>query len=236
MWWSKPLTQNALSYRNLKLALCGLAMAALAGCAASAPKPATPLPTEHFAVKVEEAPDQVALAVHTQGISANQQTALADFVARWREAGSGLVVLKTPADAADADAAKSMTYAVQAQLQGMGVPADRIELAAYNAGGPKGPVLAVFRHLVAEGPDCSGGWDNLTSTMDNEPYKHFGCALTANLAAQVADPRDLVAPSGLSPADNTRRQQVLAKYREGKLTASEKDDQASGTVSSAVKP
>jgi pilus assembly protein CpaD len=226
-----------VSSSTLKLALCGVALAGLAACAVTDPKvslTAPKLPTEHFSAKVEDTPDQIALGVHAEGLSANQQTALADFVGRWREAGGGAILVKAPADAANADQAKSMSYAVQSQLQAMGVPSERIQLAAYSSGGGRAPVLASFQRLTAQGPDCSGGWDNLTSTNSNEPYKHFGCALTANLAAQIADPRDLVSPPGLAPADNTRRQIVLGKYRDGKVTASEKDIQASGTVSTAV--
>ncbi len=213
--------------------MCGAALMGLAACV-SAPQPSVPLPTEHFQATVEEVPDQVALGVHAEGVSAHQQAALSDFVARWREAGGGSIVIRTPADAGEAEQAKSMGYAVQSQLQALGVPSERIELAAYQAGDPRGPVLASFKRLEAQGPDCSGGWDNLTSTMSNEPYKHFGCALVANFAAQIADPRDLVSPPSLAPADNSRRQVVLSKYREGKVTASDKDTQASGAVSTAV--
>lgn len=231
------MNRKVLSLSTWKLTLCGVALASLAACAATDPKAsltAAKLPTEKFSAQVEEAPDQVALGVHAEGLSANQQTAIADFVGRWREAGGGVIVVKAPADVADADQAKSMSYAVQSQLQALGVPSERIQLAAYASGGGRAPILASFQKLTAQGPDCSGGWDNLTSTNSNEPYKHFGCALTANLAAQVADPRDLVSPPGLAPADNTRRQIVLGKYRDGKVTASDKDNQASGAVSTAV--
>ncbi len=236
MSWSKPLNSMTLSAAKMRPALCAIGLATLAACASAGPKTPPPLlPTEHFAAKAEEVPDQVALAIHAEGLSAHQQAALSDFVARWREANGGVVLIKTPADAVDAEQAKSMAYAVQTQLQVLGVPSERLQLASYPSGDGRGPVLASFQRLTAVGPDCSGGWDNLTSTMGNEPYKHFGCALTANLAAQIADPRDLVSPPRLAPADNTRRQVVLGKYREGKPTASDKDDQASGTVSDAVK-
>jgi pilus assembly protein CpaD len=241
MSWSKPVIQFAVSHRPGRAfgAVAALALAGLAGCA-SAPTPdgfnkKPILPTENYSAKVVETPDQVALAVHVEGVSAAQQAALAAFVDRWRSGGGGAVVLKTPTDAASADQARAMTYAVQSQLEMMGVPPDRIQLAAYVSGDPKTPVLVSFERASVTTPDCRGGWDNMTSTMSNEPYKHFGCALTANIAAQIADPRDLVNPPALAPGDNTRRQVVLGKYREGKTTASEKDDQASGAVSTAVK-
>ena len=234
MWWSKPV--RTLS--TLPALTIGAAVLALAGCASQAPdgfKARAVLPTEHYAPKVEEAPDQVALAVHAEGVSAAQSAALADFTARWRTAGSGPIVISAPADAARMEEARSMAYRVQSSLQALGVPSERIRLASYMAGEPKGPILASFTKVVAVGPDCSGGWDNLTSTNSNEPYNHFGCALVANMAAQIADPRDLVAPPALAPGDNSRREVVLGKYRDGKTTASDKDDQASGAISSAVK-
>jgi pilus assembly protein CpaD len=219
-------------------AICALALIGLSACATHGPagyqKDAL-TPTEHYAAHVEETPDQMALGVHPDGLSPTQRAALADFVARWREAGSGAVVLKAPADGPNADTARAMLYAVQSHLEALGVPAERIRLAAYTASDPHAPVLASFLHATAVGPDCSGGWDNLTSTNSNEPYSHFGCAITANIAAQIADPRDLVTPPSLGAGDNTRREVVLGKYRQGQLTASERDDQASGAVSTVAK-
>jgi pilus assembly protein CpaD len=104
------------------------------------------------------------------------------------------------------------------------------------AGDSRGPVLASFQRLTAVGPDCRGGWDDITSSATNEPYSHFGCAVTANFAAQLADPRDLIAPVDLAPGDTTRREVVLGKYREGQITSSVKDTQASGAASVAVNP
>ena len=86
----------------------------------------------------------------------------------------------------------------------------------------------------AHGSDCAKTWDNLTSTGTNQASRHFGCTVTANFAAQIANPKDLLAPAQMTAADNTRRAVVLGKYRKGETTSSAKDSQASGTVSSAV--
>ena len=58
-------------------------------------------------------------------------------------------------------------------------------------------------------------------TVSNADYWYFGCAYQANLAAMVANPSDLVAPSPIGAADATRRASVLAKYRKGEKTVSE---------------
>ena len=71
--------------------------------------------------------------------------------------------------------------------------------------------------------------------MTNDVQKNFGCATTANMAAQVANPADLMGASDTAPIDAGRRMDVLSKYRQGKVTSSEKDEQAKGSVAQAVK-
>ena len=122
------------------------------------------------------------------------------------------------------------------RLVTLGVPPDALRLdVASDVSGPGAPVTARFERLATETPDCNGGWDNLTSTNGNGVSMHFGCAIARNFAAMLADPRDLQGPRLVTPADAGRRAMVLDNYRKGALTASAKDDQASGTVSHAVK-
>ena len=82
--------------------------------------------------------------------------------------------------------------------------------------------------------DCNQTWDNVTATGGNQPYQNFGCAVTANLAAQIADPRDIDHAQALQPADDSRRADVLDKYRQGKITSAETDANAKGTISDAI--
>ncbi len=82
--------------------------------------------------------------------------------------------------------------------------------------------------------DCNQSWDNVAATGGNQPYQNFGCTVTANLAAQVADPRDLDHAQALQPADDSRRSDVIDKYRQGKVTSAEADQNAKGTISDAI--
>ena len=82
--------------------------------------------------------------------------------------------------------------------------------------------------------DCNQTWDNLAATGGNKPYQNFGCAITANLAAQIADPRDLSRPAAPTSSDATRKSAILDKYRQGKITSAEVDENAKGTISNAI--
>jgi pilus assembly protein CpaD len=56
----------------------------------------------------------------------------------------------------------------------------------------------------------------------NLPYPNFGCAQQHNLAAQVANPADLLGPRTVEPADGERRAVVFDKFRQGRPTPAEK--------------
>ena len=222
----------------MRALLAGACAASLAACASSKapekpPGPAAQLPTEQFAVKVTNAPERIAIAVHAEGLSANQRAALSDFVSRWRSDGGGRMTVSAPAASAAYPAAmlSRMVSAAGAYLVKLGVPAELVHTAAYTSATGEGPVLIAYQRFQAEGPDCSTPWDDLTATGKNRPYAHFGCAVTANIAAQVANPRDFLAPAAETPADDNRREVILGKYRRGETTSSAKDDQANGKVS-----
>ena len=230
MWWTD------VSPRGRAVAAAALAAMGLSACATAehgSERPSASLtPTEQYSVQVKESPDQVALTAHPDGLSLTQRTALVSLVSRWRGSpGAGDFAVQTPAG--DRDVAARVGGDVVAALHAMGVPADRIRSGDYA--GPAGaPVLASYSRLEAEGPDCRGGWDNLTSTKSNKPSSHFGCAITANFAAQIADPRDLLGPAPTGPSDAGRRGIVLGKYRNGDVTSTPRDEQAAGAVSKAI--
>ena len=218
------------------LALALLASAALQGCAsasrADANRRAQLVPTEQYGVTVTNTPEQIAIGLHPSGLSANQQAALGQFLDRWRENGGGAITVRKPMGA-DATVARRMQDAAVGYLVKLGAPRERLVLAGYQAA-PAAPLLISYERFEAKGPNCSGGWKNLVSTGENAPYDHFGCSTMANIAAMVANPRDFLAPAVETPADNSRRAVVLGKYRNGQVTSSARDDQASGRVSDTV--
>lgn len=217
------------------------AVLALASACATAPPTngrdaAATTPLDQYPVRAVERPEELALAVHPHGgLSPAQDAALAGFARTWREAGGvSAVVIQSPSSGGP-DAQLSAQAAAD-RLVSLGVAPAALRLGPYDAGpGPDAAVIARFDRLVADAPDCSTGWDNLTSTRDNGASAHFGCANARNFAAMLADPRDLRAPRPMTPADAGRRALVLDNYRRGQVTASAKDDQANGAVSRTVR-
>lgn len=223
----------------IRLLPCLLLAGFLQACATDSGGPVTAAltPTEQYPIEVRQNPDEIRLAIHERGLTDGQQSALAALVDRWRETGGGPVTVQAPRGPGDAVAGAYANQTAQA-LVDLGVPGEQIRMAGYQPQG-KGvdskappPLIVGFASYQAVGPQC-GHWDNMTSTGANKPYANFGCAVSANFAAQIANPRDLIAPQTMTPADATRRSAVLDKYRKGEVTSTTKDDQANATTKSS---
>ena len=117
----------------------------------------------------------------------------------------------------------------------LGIPAQRIKVVSYQAPNPKAPILAGFETVQAVVPKCGQAWGNLSQTGDNLPSSNFGCAVTSNLAAQVTNPRDLIAPRAMTAAEASRRTVVFDGFATGKATSSAQEALiSSSSVSKAV--
>ena len=198
------------------------------------PKPITPL--SQYKAAMQELDGQIALAPHAGGqLSDAQKTALKSLVTKVASLSEGAFVLQIAGpDPENGDAANTAQAAAD-QLRALGVAPDHISFGRYDSPQRGGPVQVSYSAFAAIGPNCKKGWDDFSATGENNVTRHFGCATASNLAAMIADPRDLQRPAAETSADATRRINVLGKYRKGETTSTTKDDQASGTVSQSVK-
>ena len=220
----------------LGAALLGLSACASAGVEPPAPAAVSRTDTEKWRdqIKIDGRADEIQLAVHTTGVSANQDQALSALVSRWLSAQAREIVVSAPVGGGDASAAGGMAVQIRERLVFYGAAPARVRVVGYDAVGlDPAPMRVGFEIFTAEGPNC-GRWENLTATRKNEAYSNFGCAMAANLAAQVANPEDLIRPRDSTPIDAGRRDAVLGKYRAGEVTSSAKDDQANGAISKAI--
>ncbi len=215
--------------RLITVAAAGLALTA---CASPRPAQLATTPTEQWTKKVEvvSQPETIRLAVHSEGVSSAQAAAIAQFVGLWMSVEGGEIVVQAPVGASP-----RMISAVNTALVAQGAPASAVSLASYDAGADlAAPIVVGFERYQAITPKCGLDWENLTRTRNNEVYRNFGCAVTANIAAQIANPEDLLRPRASTPVDAQRRAYVLDRYRKGQTTSSARDDQAVGTVSRAI--
>jgi pilus assembly protein CpaD len=225
------------SSRLALIAAASLAALSLGGCAADAGigDHAALTPTERFSIQVTPRPHEVRLVLHDEGLSPNQVAALTDFAHEWLRAEGGVITLQSPQEGDD-PAAYRTTEGARRLLMSEGVRPENLRVVGYRPRGDDAATVIVgYMTYVAEGPNCSEAWGNLSASANNNAGNaNFGCAVTANVAASLANPGDLVEPRAETPTDAARRSVVLGHYRNGEVTTSARDDQASGAVSHAV--
>jgi len=231
---SSPLKNR---FRAAVTFCAGIGMLSLAACASAPPAktakaPEAPLPTEQYPLRADTQTDDVNLRVNPNGLSENQRRALDRLASRasWTNGEPMNVEIVTAGNPEAINAGR----AVRAYLLGHDVSDDDLSVSSRR----EQPEDVVSIHVTTYSGHlygCNKTWENLSATRDNKPYKNFGCAVNSNLAAQIADPRDLESPAPSTPADTTRKSVILDHYRKGEKTSSESDDAAKGTVSQAIK-
>lgn len=163
------------------------------------------------------------------GLDQNMRGQFQAFVGDYLDHGNGMLSLAVPRGR-DAAAREFADDAVA-----MGVPRSRILVGVDEAPERGAEVKFTYIRYVAQTKPC-GDWSrNVAVTYANNPPPNFGCAMQQNIAAMVADPRDLVAPGAMAAEDAQRALTVLDKYRKGESTPAQKTDDQSGAVSNVGK-
>jgi pilus assembly protein CpaD len=149
------------------------------------------------------------------------------FAQSYLSGGHGPVSVTSPAGAKAEDVAAEARKA----LNEAGVSWEDMSGAGYiPADGASGEVVLSYTRYVATGPACGVFDDQLERDFANKRSANFGCATQQNIAAMIADPRDLVQPADEAPADAATRIRSIEKYRKGEKTSSETDAEIKSQV------
>ncbi|MCZ7908343.1 CpaD family pilus assembly protein [Agrobacterium leguminum] len=153
-------------------------------------------------------------------------TAMADnvrgFAQNYASMSTGIINIQTPSGSANSAATSRMAKQIRSTLSGAGVAPGKIMETRYAASpnGDTSPIRLSYVAVTAMTGQC-GQWpeDLSDNTFANKNWYNFGCASQSNLAAQIANPMDLVGPRGMSPIDAERRAVVIDTYRGKTSTA-----------------
>jgi pilus assembly protein CpaD len=141
------------------------------------------------------------------------------FAQDYAALSKSVIRIAIPMNAANSAAANGVRNRVRKTLIDAGVPSTRIVLTNYNspASEASAPIKLSFIAVTAITDEC-GQWPSDVAgptVAQNKNYENFGCASQQNLAAQIANPSDLVGPRGMSPIDAANRATVIKTYRDG---------------------
>jgi pilus assembly protein CpaD len=171
-------------------------------------------------------------SVGNAGLMPDDAARFEAFVADYQDHGNGAMTVSVPAGPY---ANATISYFGE-RLADMGVPRARVLVGTHQVSNGDTRVELGFVGYAAHVDRCGDWSEDLTATDSNEPTPNFGCAVQTNIAAMVADPRDLVQPRAMDTSDAARRRTVVGHYEKGEKTASDKNkadlgNEQSGTSS-----
>ena len=219
------------------------AAAMLAGCNSATVDVAQNMPSDYrqrhpIAVREKVQSLTVFIGDARGTLTPTQRAEVGGLASSWRQEATGGIVIEMPAGSPNERAAASASREIRSILAASGVPARAIEIRPYPAQDPVrlGTIRVNYPRMAAETGPC-GLWPNdIGPTTDpsywaNKPAWNHGCANQRNLAAQVANPADLVQPRGEGPVLASRRNTVTEKYRKGEPTPTQSQDANKGKIS-----
>ena len=155
------------------------------------------------------------------GLDTRTAGAVRQFAQTYRSLGEGPINVLVPSGGA-VGPTRSSIEAIKHELAASGANV-HIRVGSYPVVDPSlaAPVRLTYLSLKARVATPCGDWPSdlaSGSTIEgwqNKPYWNYGCATQTALAAQVADPRDLVTPHAETPPDTLMRSRGIESVRKG---------------------
>lgn len=181
---------------------------------------------ERHPIVLRDAPRSLDVFVGRNGsaLDARQAEDVASFAREFRRSGKGGLVAEVPTGARRDRAAHDTLNGIRAALSRGGVSPGILSVRSYPVQDPglSSPIRLTFASLQASVAHACGQWPTDLGSSDfrfsssNAPYWNLGCASQATLAAQVADPIDLVRSRDEGRPDIVKRMGAITKIREGR--------------------
>ena len=187
-------------------------------------------PTETFPpthlrnpINVAESIERLELYTRPNGLelSARDKLAVAQFLDGYAKSGDGPLHINRPAQSVSGLGTQQAEAVIRGLMTQGGMNVGAVQTGQYFSRlGAPAPVVVSYRTLRAIPQDC-GELGDLTMTFANQPHGNFGCFQSANIAAMITDPRQLLEPYATGQPNAQRRQVVYDQYIQGSPTAAQ---------------
>lgn len=197
-----------------------VAAALLAGCANRDSITVGSVPDDYrtnhpIVISEKEKALDIPVASTDRGITKTQKVAIEGFASSYDRSAAAPVTILVPSGSANQTAASVVAQDLVKVMKRNGIPRSRIAIASYQADSAEtaAPIRVSYVAMTAHTNQCGRWPEDAAPTSENKHYANFGCAYQNNLAAQIANPADLLGPRKPGDVDAERRNIILDDYR-----------------------
>lgn len=217
---TEALNVSARPLRRLALPIAAaLAASLLSGCATRDSVVVGSVPDDYrtnhpIVIGEKEETIDLAVAQDDYRMTRSVRDAVDGFLYRYDKKAATPVMILTPSGAANSAAASSVASDMAAFMRKTGVRNVQINQYSVDSGDVSAPIRVSYFAIRASTDKC-GRWPaDLMQNSENKHYANFGCSYQNNLAAQVANPNDLVGPRRPGEIDAEKRGNAIGDYQE----------------------
>lgn len=216
---------TSILFRSLALA----AVLTAGSCTgpADGEKPVFDDPVANHPILVQPSYQSLKVSASPAGIESQDMAKFQAFVADYQTHGNGKIVISV----ANGASANAEVASIAERINALGVSRDQILVANHDVQANDYRVELNYISYQANTAPCGDWSEDLAHTFDNKTASNLGCSVQHNIAAMVADPRDLLGPRPMDGADAGRRGTVVTNYEKGSPTAATKTADQSSAIS-----
>lgn len=194
---------------------------------------------ERHPIVLSDAPRTLDVFADGPALAPRQREDVRAFAAEYRRSARGPMSVQVPSGV---PGAHRTLEGVRGALAEAGVPASAVATSSYPPGDPRlaSPIRLSFPALKAGVPSKCGLWPQDLGISEpgfnnrNEPFWNYGCAMQANVAAQIDDPVDLVRGRVEGRPDTLRRARDIENIRKGQDPSTQYRQDGKGQINRAV--
>lgn len=159
----------------------------------------------------------LAVGAGDRGMTKAQKATLEGFLANYDRSARPVLSILKPIGSKNEFAASEAARDFAQTAHRSGIDSSRVVVSGYQAGSAdvSAPVRVSYINVAAQTNKCGRWSEDLGNNPENKHYANFGCAYQNNLAAQIANPNDLLGPRRPTEIDAENRSVVIDTYRDG---------------------
>lgn len=201
-------------------ALVVVVAALLAGCAQRDSITVGAIPDDYrtnHPIVIAEKNQKIDLPVGAgdRGMTGSQRDTLLGFLDGYDKSAAPTLTIQVPSGSANEVAATAAARDFARLAVASGVKRNRIVVTSYQSVSAEAsaPIRVAYISVKAQTDKCGRWPEDLVDTSENKHYADFGCSYQNNLAAQMANPTDLLGPRKPANIDPANRSQAIEIYQ-----------------------
>lgn len=155
------------------------------------------------------------VGANSYGMTQTQRIRLEGFLSDYDTHSAPFVSILVPAGSANEAAAEHASGDFAAFMRKNGISRNHILVQSYQSPVPEAsaPIRVSYTVMRASTNKCGRWPKDILDNAENKHYEDFGCSSQNNLAAQVANPTDLLGPRKTTSIDAENRGAAIDKYK-----------------------